>query len=141
MSAAAANAFIVSYRDLVTTGRWDAPFHGLVQQHKEAIKSLEAGMSKADALAVANEIFEALPSHFRQVIAPLTRSQQRGSPNKESLLSALREYPYVALAVFRSLDEQVSAHFENEMADLVSKRLRLRENTQRANDAIKGKSR
>ncbi|MAM38837.1 MAG: hypothetical protein CL949_10135 [Erythrobacter sp.] len=134
MRAPAINAFVVSSKDLMKAGRWDVAFHALAKQHHAEASQIEDRLSKVQATTIAVETFETLPAIFRQAIAPLTRTQQRGNPGKDSLLSALREYPFLALAVFQSLEDEIRTHFESEIANLQTRRDRLLQGTLRASN-------
>lgn len=134
------NAFIVRSSELAAARRWDAPFHRLAQTHRASTDALKNALSDKEALDLASEIFEALPQHFRQVIAPLVRTQQTGAPGKERLQAALQEYPHLSIAMFQSLEEEIATHFEQQRKDIEARQARVRKNTDRALQAIKRKA-
>lgn len=134
-------AFIVSASALTKAGRWDVGFHHLAQKHHQAASALEDSLSKEEAREIASEVFENLPTPFRQSIAPLTRTNQRGNAGKDSLITAINEYPFLSLAVFQSLESDIETHFDAELADIENRRARLTAQSNRALRVIKPKDR
>lgn len=130
------HAFIVKSSELISARRWDAAFHQLAQKHRANVEALRDAIGEQEALIIATELFDALPAHFRQAIAPLVRTQQNVTPGRERLLAALREYPLLSIAIFQSFAEQISQHYDQERMELEARQARVMENVSRTLQAI-----
>lgn len=81
--------------------RWDAGFHITRTEHEPLIEALRKQYpEKEEAETRARRLADSVSTADLQVLAPLTRgTQMQGSPSREKLEGAIREYPHLALAI------------------------------------------
>lgn len=89
---------VVSSSQLTRFNRWDAGFHLLFQEYGDRAEALSVTMEEAevlDLLADSNSI----PKQLLEFLAPLTRGSQIKTPSREQLFGAVKEYPFLSLAI------------------------------------------
>lgn len=102
---------IVSSSKVFASGRWDAGFHILVQQHEAQANEIKAAMMKAfedkpesEALKLAakqcTDLLDRMPTGVLAEIAELSSGQKTES--RQSLTMALMEYPFLAMAIVKA---------------------------------------
>lgn len=94
--------------------RMDAGFHILRKKHEKEAAGIEAKMYRSDAISLAVETLDKAPLKYRRDINPLVRSGQNRAPDFQAQERAVREYPYLALAIFKASAPDITAHYEEE---------------------------
>lgn len=92
-------AFIARSSDLFRHDRWDVGFHALNMEFRDQASALSMTMSAEEALEILSNP-HSMPTTALKLIAPLVRGQG-DTPNREQLLRAAKEYPFLALAIVR----------------------------------------
>lgn len=95
---------IVKQSTLAKFGRWDAQFHIAYDGVKDRVAELEQTLDRDTVIARLNK----LTLEFKAPLIPLMRG--RRDLNTESATLAIKEYPFIALALIEpTLDEAVKA--------------------------------
>jgi hypothetical protein len=87
---------IISSSELTKNGRMDAGFHLLNTEYADRAAALAVQMSEADVITLLSDE-QAMPTNVLKFLEPLTRGNKPA--NRELLLKAVKEYPYLSMAV------------------------------------------
>ena len=105
---------IISSSDLTKYDRMDAGFHILRKKHEAETARLEKSMDNSAAIALAVEMLVKVPPRYRRDINPLVRGSSNRPPDIHAQERAVREYPYLALAIFGAIAGDVAEHYQAE---------------------------
>lgn len=110
---------IVMASELSRHQRMDAPFHIAVSRTREAVETLKARHTEAEAI----EMLDQLDVQSLAAIAPLLRGgSSPRTPDREQYQRAVRDYPHIALALVR---EDAARHAERIRRDIAEGERRL----------------
>lgn len=104
---------IISSSDLTKYDRMDAGFHILRKKHEVKASRLEKSMDKTSATDLAVKLLKKVPAEYRKNINPLVRIGTHRAPDIQSQERAVREYPYLTLAIFGSVSTDIEQHYRN----------------------------
>lgn len=97
--------------------RWDAGFHVLRKQHEPRSRQIEESLDKATATKRAVRLLRTYPADLRKVVNPLVRrGGMTRAPDVTEQEKAVREYPYIALAVLEGIADEVQGRLDAEAA-------------------------
>ena len=96
--------------------RIDAPFHILRKENEPRAEEISKNLSHDEAELEAVRILQALPANLRREIDPLVRTGNTRNPDIHDQTRAVKEYPYIALAVFEGLSSQAAEYYRAEAA-------------------------
>jgi hypothetical protein len=105
---------IISSSDLTKYDRMDAGFHILRKKHGAETTRLEKSMDNSAAIALAVEMLAKVPLKYRRDINPLVRGSSNRPPDLQAQERAVREYPYLSLAIFGAIAGDVAEHYQAE---------------------------
>lgn len=105
---------IISSSDLTKYDRMDAGFHVLRKKHEEETARIEKTMDRPTAISLAVEMLEKIPPKYRRDVNPLVRGSSNRPPDLQAQERAVREYPYLSLAIFGAVAEDVAEHYQEE---------------------------
>ena len=94
--------------------RMDAGFHILRKKNEKAAADFEQKMDRSAAIALAVETLAKVPLKYRRDINPLVRGITNRAPDIQAQERAVREYPYLALAIFAQSSEEISQIYRDE---------------------------
>lgn len=129
---------VVMHSQVVKFGRMDAGFHLLNQRYADQAAALSVTMTEEAALALlSNE--GVVPTSVLQLLAPLTRGSGQ-TPTRAQLLSAAKEYPFLALAVIKAEGTVALGARQQELLAEANKLAAVQQSLQSAGPSIKGVS-
>lgn len=105
---------IISSSDLTKYDRMDAGFHILRKKHEAETARLEKSMDSSAAIAHAVGMLAKVPPKYRRDINPLVRGSSNRPPDLQAQERAVREYPYLSLAIFGAVADRIAAHYREE---------------------------
>lgn len=105
---------IVSSSDLTAFDRMDASFHILRKETEKEAAKFEETIERTEAITLAVETLNKVPLKYRRDINALVRGSGNRPPDLHAQERAVREYPYIALAVFSRSAEDIAEHYRNE---------------------------
>lgn len=105
---------IISSSDLTKYDRMDAGFHILRKKHEAETARLEKSMDNSAAIALAVEMLVKVPPRYRRDINPLVRGSNNRPPDIHAQERAVREYPYLSLAIFGAVSNDIAEHYRDE---------------------------
>ena len=105
---------IISSSDLTKYDRMDAGFHILRKKHEAETARLEKSMDNSAAIALAVEMLVKVPPRYRRDINPLVRGSSNRPPDIHAQERAVREYPYLSLAIFGAVSNDIAEHYRDE---------------------------
>jgi len=104
---------IISSSDLTKYDRMDAGFHILCKKHEAETARLEKSMDNSAAIALAVEMLVKVPPRYRRDINPLVRGSSNRPPDIHAQERAVREYPYLSLAIFGAVSDDIAEHYRD----------------------------
>lgn len=107
---------IVSSSALFQHNRMDAGFHILNEQYADAARALEASVSKEQVISFLSDEGN-IPTSVLKLLAPLTRGST-SEPGRDQLLKAVRDYPFLSLAIIK---DQGKAKLEEVQVELAKR--------------------
>jgi hypothetical protein len=116
---------IIRSSALQTAGRWDAGFHILQEKHKVRVDELKEQFSYQEAKAIAQKMFEAVPSKHRNLLYDLLRGNELKSPSFVTLEKAVSEYPFITISVFESEKDLIEATINDQIKDIEDSKAKL----------------
>jgi len=105
---------IVNSSDLAKYDRMDAGFHVLRKKHEEETARIEKTMDRSAAISLAVEMLEKIPPKYRRDVNPLVRGSSNRPPDLQAQERAVREYPYISLAIFGAISNDIAEHYREE---------------------------
>ena len=103
---------IINSSDLTKYDRMDAGFHILRKKHEAEAARLEESMDRSEAIAIAVEMLDKVPAKYRRDINPLVRGSNNRPPDIHAQERAVREYPYLSLAIFGGVAGDIAEHYQ-----------------------------
>lgn len=89
---------VIMSSELAKAGRWDAGFHLLNQEYKDAAAALAEVVDQAEAVQMLSDS-DLFPTSVLLKLSPLCRGTVHGNAAREQLLKAVAEYPHLSLAI------------------------------------------